>query len=97
MSCYLASALALAWPALTWSDSPSEQLRDALAKHAIRVVDLFREWDVDESGNVSKSEFRLAMPMLGLDVPVKHIDRLFDTWDPDHSGAIPGLLSRLAC
>ena len=65
-----------------------EQLRSALSQHAVRVIDLFREWDEDESGTVSKKEFRKAMPMLGLDVPVGDVDALFDTWDPDGSGML---------
>jgi len=72
-------------------DSPlsvAEQLREALAKSAMRVVDLFREWDDDHSGTVSKKEFRKAMPMLGLSVPTADIDALFEAWDPDKSGAI---------
>ena len=36
------------------------QLRDALSKNAVRVIDLFRDWDDDQSGNVSKKEFRKA-------------------------------------
>jgi len=37
---------------------------------------------------VSKLEFRKAMPMIGLDVPLDEIDKLFDEWDPDGSGTI---------
>ena len=37
------------------------QLRDALAKNAARVIDLFREWDEDGNGEVSKKEFGKAM------------------------------------
>jgi len=66
--------------------SVGEQLRGALAKNAGRVIDLFREWDTDGDGKVSKKEFRRAMPMLGFDVPVADIDKLFDANDPDGSG-----------
>ena len=59
-----------------------------LSEQGVRVIDLFRSWDEDESGTVSKKEFRRAMPLLGLDVPKKEIDRLFDSWDPDRSGEI---------
>ena len=54
----------------------------------MRVIDLFREWDEDASGSVSKREFRKAMPMLGLDVPAEDVDALFDSWDPDGSGML---------
>ena len=66
----------------------AEQLRDILSKQAVRVIDLFREWDEDGDGTVSKKEFRKAMPMLGLEVPKKEIDALFDSWDPDGSGSL---------
>ena len=32
----------------------AEQLRDALSANAVRVIDLFREWDEDGSGSVCK-------------------------------------------
>ena len=71
------------------SDQPyQEQIRDALSQNAVRVIDLFREWDEDASGTVSKKEFRKAMPMLGLDVPAEDVDALFDSWDPDGSGML---------
>ena len=68
----------------------SEVLKEALALNATRVIDLFKEWDEDGDGNVSKKEFRRAVPMLGLDPePSKtDIDSLFDQWDPDESGSI---------
>ena len=44
----------------------SDQLRDALAANSARVIDLFREWDDDGNGLVSKKEFRQAMQALGL-------------------------------
>ena len=68
--------------------SVAEQLRDALSKHAIKVMDLFREWDENGDGNVSKKEFRRAMGLLGFDVPKTEIDALFDAFDPDGSGAM---------
>ena len=46
----------------------NEQLRDALARHAGKVLDLFREWDEDGDGQIDKGEFREAMTMLVLEV-----------------------------
>ena len=74
-------------------DSDSEvdvqtQLRNALSAKGTRVIDLFRQWDADGSGTVSKKEFRMAMPKLGLTAPKKEIDLLFDSFDPDGSGEI---------
>ena len=65
-----------------------EQLRDALSKNAVRVIDLFRDWDDDQSGSVSKKEFRKAMNQFGLDAHKKEVEALFDSWDPDGSGSI---------
>ena len=66
-----------------------EQLRNHLAKHLARVLDLFREWDEDADGTVSKREFRQCMSVLGLsDVTREDIDALFDTFDSDRSGSI---------
>ena len=43
-----------------------EQLRQILIDNAVRVIDLFRDWDDDGDGRVSKKEFRKAMKMLGM-------------------------------
>ena len=68
--------------------SPAQQISQILSKNAIRVMDLFRQWDADESGSVGKAEFRKAMGVLGFDVPRAEIDGLFDAWDTSGDGAI---------
>ena len=65
-----------------------EQLRQILIDNAVRVIDLFRDWDDDGNGKVDKKEFRKAMKALGLDVPRKEVDGLFDSFDPDGGGSI---------
>ena len=55
-----------------------EQLRNAITEQAVRVIELFREWDENGDGQVSKKEFRKAMPLLGLEVPTVEVDKLFD-------------------
>ena len=72
----------------TSSKSYAQQLQEHLCRDAVRVIDLFREWDTDESGAVSKAEFRAAMPHLGLEVPRADMDALFESWDPDGSNSI---------
>jgi hypothetical protein len=64
------------------------QLKEALSKHAIRVLDLFRDWDTNGDGEISRKEFREAMPKLGMDLPADVVDALFDENDPDHSGVM---------
>ena len=45
-------------------------------------------WDENGDGEVSREEFHLAMPALGLDVPKADIDKLFSEWDSDGGGCI---------
>ena len=66
----------------------SVQLANALKKGAGKVLDLFRSWDENGDGEVSREEFHLAMPALGLDVPKADIDKLFTEWDSDGGGCI---------
>ena len=65
--------------------SVAEQLRDALSKVAVRVVDLFREWDDDNNGMVSRAEFQRGMQELKFNAPAEEIDALFDSWAPNGS------------
>jgi hypothetical protein len=64
------------------------QLGNALRTRHAAVLGLFRSWDDNGDGEVSRSEFHRAMPALGLEVPKKAIDELFDEWDKDGGGAI---------
>ena len=85
------SSKALAGVRLSAKDSRPlrEQIKEALMQNAVRVVDLFKEWDIDGSGTLSKKGFRKAMPMLGLsDCPGEEVDGLFDELDSDGGGAI---------
>ena len=75
---------------LTGPDAPPiiDQLRDALQKNLSRVIDLFRDWDENGDGQISKVEFRRAMPLLGLKVDKADADALFDSFDRDLSGTV---------
>ena len=66
------------------------QLNRMLAKNNVRVMDLFRAWDEDESGLVDVAEFRKGMQLLmGKGWASKDdIDALFKTYDKDGSGTI---------
>ena len=70
-------------------DQVDEQIRDYLSKKGVRVIELFRQWDDDETGQIEKKEFRRGMKELGLTVGKKQLDELFDMWDPDKTGARP--------
>ena len=72
------------------SDVPIiEQLAVALSSNLGRVVDVFREWDDDANGRISRREFRQALPLLGLRaVSRAEADELFDSLDRDRSGEL---------
>ena len=70
-----------------------EQIRDYLSTKAVRVIELFRQWDDDDTGKIEKKEFRRGMKELGLTASTKQLNTLFDMWDPDKSGACYTLAS----
>ena len=68
--------------------SVSEQIANSLKENGSRVMDLFREWDTDGDGEVSRKEFHTAMTKLGLEVDKSEIDALFSAWDADGGGSL---------
>ena len=71
---------------------PLERIASTLKQHLQRVIDLFRSWDINGDGQVSRGEFRKACGALGLvasnDAGLQEIDALFLGLDPDGSGSI---------
>ena len=63
-------------------------LARAIKKNAIRVVDLFQDWDEDRDGAISKKEFRQGLANTGIGATSDEIDALFNRWDKDGSGSI---------
>ena len=68
--------------------SVMDQLRELLATNMVRIIDLFREWDENGDGLVSKKEFRKAIAALGYEAPRVEVDALFEPFDVDGSGMI---------
>ena len=68
--------------------SPEAQLLRLLQRHLLRLIDLFRRWDVDDSGDVDPDEFFEAICALGYDVPRTVSDALFESLDSDGGGTI---------
>jgi centrin-1 len=66
----------------------SAQLREALSKNGVRVIDMFRDWDDDGSGTVSRKEWRKAMAELGFEAHRKEVDAVFNEWDKDGEGLL---------
>ena len=64
-------------------------IREKLTDQATRVIELFKEWDTNHDGIISRSEFVEAMPYLGMQhcLPIE-VTALFNEFDPDGSGTI---------
>ena len=60
-----------------------EQLRNALTRQAVRVLDLFREWDTSMDGELSLREFEDGVKRLGF--ATTSVEALFKSWDADGS------------
>ena len=54
---------------------------DALTSNAVRVIDLFREFDDNGDGEISMNEFTMALPMLGIPINDTEAKELFDLFD----------------
>lgn len=66
-----------------------------LTRANARVLDLFREWDVDEDGEVSLADFRRSFAHMAPDYPPRCVQRIFEYLDSDRSGSISlGALSK---
>jgi len=68
--------------------SMAESLRDALKAKNMRVMDLFRDFDADGSGQIDKKEWKQAWARVGPDFPAEAVDASFDDFDPDRSGEL---------
>ena len=70
-------------------DAAISSIRDSLLENLPRVVDIFRNFDVDGSGTVSREEFLRVLPLMrNVDVSDDELDLLFDAIDRDGSGEI---------
>lgn len=71
------------------SEYTLKDLTAALVASAGRVLDMFRAFDADGNGQVTKAEMRAALPLLGFDSSNSTlIDEIFDKIDVDKSGSI---------
>ena len=53
------------------------EMRHALVAQHARVIDLFRQWDMNGDGRIRKRELRKALAALGYHVPPYMCDALF--------------------
>ena len=74
---------------LNATESVTDQLKAFLKSNSARVVDLFHLWDDDESGTITKKEFRNGIvAALGVKPGAEELAALFARLDPDGSGTI---------
>ena len=67
-------------------DSVPDQIRHQLGEQMTRVIDLFKACDSDESGDINRKEFCLALKLCGLEK--EDAMNVFDCFDLDRSGSI---------
>ena len=58
--------------------STPKQIKTILRKRLMRNLDFFRQLDDSEDGWIDKAEFVLGFKELGLNVPEKYFEQLFD-------------------
>ena len=69
------------------------QLRDAMTASLERVIDMFRRWDADESGRISRREFHQAAAALGVRASRAVVDAAFSFLDVDVGSLAPVTLT----
>ena len=67
---------------------PIESLQNGLAKNAAVLIELFKSWDADNDGTVSRKEFVKGVKFLGVPIEKAYALELFDRYDPDKSGTM---------
>ncbi|KAL1493491.1 hypothetical protein AB1Y20_017196 [Prymnesium parvum] len=60
----------------------------AFKANAPRVIELFREYDINDDGVVQRGEFKKALPLLGMMLGNAEADKLFEWFDKDRSDTI---------
>ena len=56
-------------------------LRKALEQSTVKVINWFRQIDVDKNGVITRDEWRRAISEVGFQAPVESVDELFDEID----------------
>ena len=64
------------------------QLKNKFAREPKRIIDIFRAFDQDLSGQIEKQEFRLVLRKMGIVATSAEADAAFDSLDQDRSGSL---------
>ena len=87
-------AVSFGLQAASWLDDERRILeltrswKEAIGTNRQALSELFREWDTDGDGMVSKREFRKGVTMLRLGAPVEAVNDLYDAWDVNGDGLL---------
>jgi Ca2+-binding EF-hand superfamily protein len=65
-----------------------QKIRNKVYERAINLKTVFRRFDEDKSGTVSRAEFKKALAEMNLDFPSKVVNGLLDALDSDGGGEI---------
>ena len=77
-----------------WLDLQTKELNahtswtKAMEMNKDKVSALFKEWDVNGDGKLSKKEFRRGIRIMKLQAPVAEVNAIFDAIDADYDGTI---------
>ena len=74
--------------ALKQEGDPIHQLKVAVSTRLEKVINLFREWDKDGDGNITKVEFSRALTLLSFEGSKETVEALFDMIDLNGNGVI---------
>ena len=61
---------------------------EALVANRNHLIRLFKEWDVDGSGTISRKEFRQGVEALRLVAPKTDVNALFNEYDVNENGVL---------
>ncbi|XP_064619358.1 leucine-rich repeat-containing protein 74B-like isoform X2 [Lineus longissimus] len=67
---------------------PMLKLRNYIAKHDLKLIDVFNKWDTDKSMSVTYEEFVAGVEELGLKLEEEEINTLIHELDKDGDGEI---------
>lgn len=65
-----------------------DELREHLSSNWMRLKDVYRTWDTNGDGNLTRNEFMRGLKIVGMDLSPDDMTAICSTFDPDNSGTI---------